>query len=139
MFKTWIVGLGEKVIMTFLEAYAAVMVAGNAFGELGAWKAAGVAALPAALTIVINGVNTFPLTPNSFLEDLVGRTLRTYVAGFLGFFVAAPAFGYSMNTLQAAALAGIPAAIAVAKGLISSRIGYSETAAALPTGLDNSL
>lgn len=129
----YFVSLLEKVLATYVEAFLALLLAGPAL-DLSTAQSAGIAALPAAITVVANGL---PLVPAGlpFYVDLLLRTIRTYVAAFLGLLVAVPVFELEIGILAAAATGALPAALAVLKGALSRRIG-SDTAAALPRSRD---
>ena len=58
----------------------------------------------------------------AFLIDLAERAIATYLQAFIGFLVAG-ATEINVSTLEAAALASIPAALSVAKSLIASQVG----------------
>jgi uncharacterized membrane protein len=55
----------------------------------------------------------------SFLVDLAERAIATYVQAFLGLLIASSVV--SVDTLQAAAVAAIPAALSVVKSLLAER------------------
>lgn len=124
----------EKVVATYLEAFVSLLLVGTAI-EVSTAQAAAIAAIPAALTVVANGLPVVPVGL-PFWIDLVLRTVRTYVAGFVGFLVAVPVFSLEIGILTAAAVGAIPATLAVAKGALSSKIGSSDTPAALPASRD---
>lgn len=116
----------EKAVLTYLQAFLTLVVAGGAL-DVSIATSAGVAAIPAGLTVIANGLpQVAPDLP--FATDLVARTIRTYAAAFLGLLVAAPVFTLDVSSFQAAALAAAPAALAVAKGLIAKRVGDPSTA-----------
>ena len=128
-----IYALIEKVVLTYLEAFGALFVTSSTLG-ISTATAAAVAALPAALTVVANGIPQVSVNL-PFGVDLVFRTLRTYVVTFIGVLVAVPVFTLTVSSLRSAAIAAIPAALTVVKGLIARRIG-ADTAALLPASLD---
>ncbi|MFL4903853.1 hypothetical protein ACJ6WF_11860 [Streptomyces sp. MMS24-I2-30] len=66
------------------------------------------------------------------LTDLAERTIATYLEAFLGLLLASGVI--DLSAAKAAAVAAIPAGLAVVKGALSSRIGSSSSAAALPKG-----
>jgi len=55
----------------------------------------------------------------SFLIDLAERAVSTYVQAFLGLVIAAGVT--SLDTIQAAAVAAIPAGLSVVKSLLAER------------------
>ncbi|MFE5332962.1 hypothetical protein ACFRCG_41920 [Embleya sp. NPDC056575] len=70
-----------------------------------------------------------------FFLDLVERTLFTYAEVVLGLMIAsATTSAIDLSVAKAAAIAGIPAALAVVKGALSSMVGTPGTASVLPTG-----
>lgn len=121
--------LAEKTILTYVQSFIALLVvnATNSTYNYSTATAAAVAAIPAALTVVANGL---PVVAEGlpFYTDLVARTIRTYVAAFLGLLVAVPTFTLDVSSFQAAAIAAIPAALAVIKALVAKRIGDPTTA-----------
>lgn len=118
--------LFEKAVLTYVQAFLGLLLVGTTF-DLSVATSAAVAAIPAALTVVANGLPQ--VAPNlPFAADLVFRTLRTYVAGFLGLLIAVPQFTLTLDTFETAAVAAIPAALAVVKGLVAKRVGDPNTA-----------
>ncbi|MER6531144.1 hypothetical protein [Streptomyces sp. NPDC001508] len=67
-----------------------------------------------------------------FFTDLAERTIATYLEAFLGLLLASSIV--DLSTAKAAAVAAIPAGLAVVKGALSSLVGSSSSAAALPGG-----
>ncbi|MGW1071598.1 holin [Streptomyces sp. NPDC002537] len=65
-----------------------------------------------------------------FLLDLAERTAATYLEAFLGLLLAGTVT--DLSTAKAAAVAAIPAALAIAKGALSGLLNRSGTASALP-------
>jgi hypothetical protein len=128
-----IYALIEKVVLTYLEAFGALFVTSSTLG-ISTATAAAVAAIPAALTVVANGI---PQVSGDlpFGVDLVFRTVRTYVVTFIGVLVAVPVFTLTVSSLRSAAIAAIPAALTVVKSVIARKIG-ADTAALLPASLD---
>ena len=73
-------------------------------------------------------------TTVSLLADVAERTLWTWAESFLGLLIAAPMFAdglVDLSVVETAAVAGIPAALAVVKGFAASRIGKRDTASTL--------
>lgn len=128
--------LAEKTVATFLEVFVTTFVAAGQFTNLDTWQSAGVAAVPAGLTVIANGLPQVELVQNNKVVDILFRTVRTYAVAFIGFLIAAPAFELSFDSLESAAIAAIPAGFAVVKGAISGLFGNKDTAAALPGKLD---
>ena len=134
---SYFVHLLEKVLATYVEAFVALLLVGTAI-DVSTAQAASIAAIPAGLTVVANGL---PLVPVGlpFYVELLFRTLRTFVAAFLGLLVAVPVFELELGILAAAATGAIPATLAVLKGALSTRIGNEDSPAALPARMDLSL
>lgn len=128
-----LIALFEKVVWTYLQAFLTVWTLGPLDASTG--QAAAIASIPAALTVVMNSLPAAP-ADLPFGADVIWRTGRTYVAGFLGFLVAVPVFRLDYSIAVAASAAAMPAALAVAKGLIASKIGSSDSAATLPASMD---
>jgi hypothetical protein len=62
-------------------------------------------------------------------RDIAERTIATYVQVFLGLLIASGANVIDVATIQAAAIAAIPAGLAVLKGAAASLVGDPDTAA----------
>jgi hypothetical protein len=69
-----------------------------------------------------------------FLIDLGERTGATYLEAFLGLLLAGGIT--SLSAAQSAAVAAIPAGLAVVKGALGAFLGRADTAALLPTAAD---
>lgn len=67
-----------------------------------------------------------------FLLDVVERTLATYAVTFLGLLLASGFDLTSLGALKSAAVAAIPAALTVIKGVLATFIGDPTSAAVLP-------
>lgn len=137
--------LVEKVATTFLQVFIAAWLASGALGFDGAskWVLGGVAA---CLTVIANAVPSPSGLP--FWPDLTLRTLRTYVVGFLtlaagaittGLTSADPiGFDTAAAIASSAAWGALPAALAVAKGLLARAVPLGTgSPAVLPTRLDS--
>jgi hypothetical protein len=78
------------------------------------------------------------------LVDLLERTFFTWLETFIGLLLVANIWTSTeagkvtsfLSTAELAAVAAVPAALAVLKGGISSFIGARDTAAAVPAALD---
>ncbi|MFL4904807.1 hypothetical protein ACJ6WF_16870 [Streptomyces sp. MMS24-I2-30] len=66
-----------------------------------------------------------------FLTDLAERTISTYLETLLGLLLASSVV--DLSAAKAAAVAAIPAGLAVIKGALSGFLGKPATAAALPS------
>jgi hypothetical protein len=69
---------------------------------------------------------------NRFLLDVVERTVATYATTFLGLLLASGFDLTSLGALKAAAIAAIPAALTVIKGVLAGFVGDPTSAAMLP-------
>ena len=67
-----------------------------------------------------------------FFVDLAERTVATYLEAFLGLLLAGQVV--DLSAAKAAAVAAIPAGLAVVKGALSAFVGSPQSAAALPKG-----
>lgn len=63
-----------------------------------------------------------------FLRDLAERTISTYVQALAGLLIAGWSDAVDLGTLRAAAVAAIPAALAVVKGLVARQFGSPDDA-----------
>jgi hypothetical protein len=126
-----ILALLEKVLATYVQTFITVLLAGGPMGTSAA-QAAAIAAIPAALTVVANGL---PEVPGGlpFYVDLTFRTVRTYVVTFLGFVIAVPVFSLDYSIALAASTAAFTACLAVIKGALASKVGNPDSAALLPS------
>lgn len=133
-----VLSIFEKAVMTYVQAFLALVIAGYTtdFDPSTLTKLA-IAALPALFTVLANGLPAIP-EGLPFAGDLALRTLRTYVASFLGLLLASSQaqFSIDITTLQIALLGAVPAALAVVKALLAQHVGDSSTAALLPARLD---
>jgi hypothetical protein len=69
---------------------------------------------------------------NRFLLDLAERVGATYAVAFLGLLLADGFDLTSVGALRAAAVAALPAALSVLKGVVGSFVGDPNSAALLP-------
>lgn len=125
--------LAEKTIATYVEVFVTLLGAGSVL-DSPTTTAASMAAIPAALTVIANGLPEVP-AGLTFWLDLVLRVARTYAVTFVGLLVAVPIFRADVSVINAAALAAVPAALAAIKSGLASKIG-APTPALLPAGLD---
>lgn len=126
--------LAEKVALTYLQALASLLLLADQLGATTA-QAAAIASIPAALTALVNGLPAVPVGLPWALDALL-RTIRTYAVSFVGLLIAAPVFSLDLSLASAAAAGALPAALAVLKAAVASRIGNTATAALLPASLD---
>jgi hypothetical protein len=66
----------------------------------------------------------------SFILDLAERTVATYLQAFIGLLLAGQVTG--LSTIEAAAIAAIPAGLAVIKGALARFVGDPASASLLP-------
>lgn len=66
-----------------------------------------------------------------FLTDLAERVASTYVVAFLGLLLADGVDLTSIGTIRAAAIAALPAALSVIKGVVARYIGNPTSASLL--------
>lgn len=127
----------EKAFWTYIQTLVSLLAVSSGPGiiTLSTAQAAGIAAIPAALTVIANGM---PVVPAGlpFGVDLLLRAVRTYVVAFVGLLVAVPVFGIDYSAFVAAAAGALPATLAVVKGLVAAHIGRGDSAATLPAKYD---
>jgi hypothetical protein len=71
------------------------------------------------------------------LADIAERAVLTYAEAFLGLLLAAGTTSIvDLSTLQSAAVAAIPAGLAIVKGAIGTLLGRAGTASWLPADAD---
>lgn len=122
--------LVEKVLATYLQAFAATLVLGGLF-DASAVEAAAIAAIPAALTLIANRLPVaIPALP--YWVALAYRVGATAAVGFIGYLVAQPIFSVDRSALVAAGGAAGMAALAALKGLLASKVGDPSSPALLP-------
>jgi hypothetical protein len=72
-----------------------------------------------------------------FAADIAERTVLTYLEAFLGLLLAAGTTNLvDLSVLESAAVAAIPAGLAVAKGAVGILLGRQGTASWLPASAD---
>lgn len=129
-----LLGFLEKVLWTYLEAFAALLLVGPSI-DISTATAAAFAALPAAITFAMNALPPVPIGLPFWL-DVVLRVARTFTASFLGYLVGLPVFSLDFGILTAAAMGAIPACLVILKAAAASRLGNPSSAATLPARLD---
>lgn len=67
-----------------------------------------------------------------YVVDLIERVASTYATAFIGLLLASGMDLTDLSSLKAAAIAALPAALAVIKGLLARFVGDPGTAAILP-------
>lgn len=78
-----------------------------------------------------------PTATTKLLADIAERTVLTYVEAFLGLLLASGTTNLvTLSALESAAIAAIPAGLAVIKGAVGSLLGRSGTASWLPAQSD---
>lgn len=64
----------------------------------------------------------------NFYRDLTERTIATYIQTFLGLLIASWTDAVDVSTLRSAAVAAIPAGLAVIKGFAARKVGTVDSA-----------
>lgn len=122
----------EKVIWTYVQSLIAIMTMGDRL-NINITTELAIAALPAALTVIANGLQAAALPMNlPFGVDLLFRIIKTFAATFLGSLIAQPVFQLSIGAGRAGFLAGLAAVIVVIKGVAARQLGDPQSAATLP-------
>ena len=125
----------EKALWTYLQAFVVALLGSQFFDtvDLSVAQSAAVAAVPAALTVLLNYVSTFELPAAlPFGVQIVGRVVRTAGVVFLSYLVVAPQFSLDRSLWQAAAAAAGAGALAAVKGELSKLVGDPNLPATLP-------
>jgi hypothetical protein len=120
----------EKIVMQYLEAWAAFMLlTANGRYELSTLAAAGYAAIPAAATAGLAFVNDAVVPVNlPFWPKLIASIVRSAAAAFLGYFGALAAGApIDKSVLTAALFAAATAALATLKGAGASTVGNPDS------------
>jgi len=130
----YIMNLLERTLSTYVEAVVTFALMQDTLG-VDTWKAAAISAIPAGLSLLSSGL---PAVPEGlpFYVDVLLRAVRTYAVTFIGLWIAIVPFTLDVTTAQAAALAAIPAALAIVKSGIAGMVGRSGSAALLPASSD---
>lgn len=128
----FVIDLLERAATTYLEALIGFLLLASTL-DVSALGAAALAALPALFSVLKAGIYEFlRVRPRrSFLAGLVERTIATYLVTFLGLVAVNPG---DVATYRLAVVAALPAALAVLKGALGSRLGNPSDASvvALP-------
>lgn len=125
--------LAEKAVWTYLQALLALVLASGTLDLNTSFSTeAAIAALPAAITVIANGL---PAVSQGlpFAQDLLWRAVRSFAAAFLGVLLAQPIFTLQRSVGEAALLAGLTAALVVVKGAVASKVGDRSSAALAPS------
>lgn len=67
-----------------------------------------------------------------WLLDTLERTVATYVQSLLGLLIASPMMNLDLSTVRALAVAALPAALAVVKAALASRVHSMSPASLMP-------
>lgn len=127
--------LVEKVTWTYVQSVTTLLLAGGALTQgHGLSRDLAISALPAALTVLANGLPAVPVGL-PFYVDLFFRTARTGAVSFIGFLTAQQVFSVQPDALEAAKLAAIMSMLAIVKGGVARQYG-SISAATLPESAD---
>lgn len=134
--RAWARSFVERVAATWIEATLAVLAATQwADLDLPGLVAVAWATVPAGLTAAKEFLALTldrPTAPGSWLRDMIERTGATWAVGFLTLVAAGWADKIDLDLVQSAAWAAAPAALAVVKAAVASRVGDPRTAALLP-------
>lgn len=131
-----ILDLLDRILRTYLQALVALLIPATAL-DVRFVTACAVAAVPAALTVVMNAASALAIPLGlPFYVDLLLRAVKTYVAAWLGFMIALPVFRLDYDSAGAAAAAAIPAVLSVIMAAIATRVGQRGTTRLLPASLD---
>lgn len=127
----YLLSLFEKTFWTYVQSVIALVLVGGGLSGGGITTELAVAALPAALTVLANGL---PVVPKglTFWPDLGLRVMRSVAAAFIGYLLAMPVFGLDVTSLRAAGISALVAGLVVVKGIAASKIGDIDSPATLP-------
>lgn len=134
--KTFLADLLERAAAQYLESFLGFLLMAQTL-DVSALGAAALGAIPAVLSLVKNlllelsGTGTH--APNVYV-DVLERAGVAYVVSLIALLLAAPVL--SVSVLSAAAVAAVPAGLAVLKGFVAGFVGRRGSAAALPEHLD---
>lgn len=123
--------MAERAVATFAEQFLGLLVL-TGVGSIAGVQTAAAAGVATGLIVVKNVVTSLSNSTNSsnIYADVLLRTFFTYAAGFLGLVLTNGGVDYS--NAKMAAVAAVPAALAVVKGFIGQFLGNRNTAAWLP-------
>lgn len=68
--------------------------------------------------------------------DTLERALATYAQSFIGLLIASPMLDLDLSTVRALAVAALPAALAVVKAALASRVQAISPASLVPQRVD---
>lgn len=128
--RTFLLDLLERSATTYLEALLGFLLVANVL-DVDALTVAAIAALPALFSALKAGALAYlKIRPaRSFAVDLLERTVATYVVSFLGLASTNPG---DVATYRLAFAAAAPAALAVLKAGLASRVGNPDSASLAP-------
>lgn len=134
--KTFLADLLERATAQYLESFLGFLLMAQTL-DVSVVGAAALGAIPAALSLVKNLLlelsGSSGPAPSLWL-DVLERAGVAYVVSLIALLLAAPVL--TVGALQAAAVAAVPAALAVLKGFAAGFLGRRGSAAALPAELD---
>ena len=134
--RAFLADLAERAAAQYVESFLGFLLVADRL-DLSTVGVAALAALPAVLSLLKNAlleVSGRGGSAESFAVDLIERTTVAYLVSFLSILLAAPAL--SIGFAQGAAVAAIPAALAVLKSAAARFVGRRGSAAVLPSSLD---
>lgn len=119
-YRRFFLDLLERAGTTYVEALLGFVLLAPVL-DVSVLTAALVAGLPALFSVVKAGIYEFlEVRPRrSFAMDLLERTIGTYLVTFLGLVATNPG---EVSTYELALVAALPAALAVVKGALASRV-----------------
>lgn len=119
-YRRFFLDLLERAGTTYVEALLGFVLLAPVL-DVSVLTAALVAGLPALFSVLKAGIYEFlEVRPRrSFAMDLLERTIGTYLVTFLGLVVVNPG---EVATYSLALVAALPAALAVVKGALASRV-----------------
>ena len=120
--------LAEKVLSTWFQSFLIVLLGSSWFTEpdTAVLVSAGIAALPALITMLLNVVNGW--TIDAALPPAIQalhRVIRTATATGLGYLVAVPVFSLDVSLWKSALFAAFAALLAALKAEAARHVGAS--------------
>lgn len=134
--SAWCRDAAERILSTYVESFVALLAV-TTIGDLdlSGLAAVGWAAVPAVLTLartLLVELLDRPSRSVSWLRDTVERAAATWGASFVAVLAAGWGDKIDLSVFQSAAVAALPAGLAVVKAAVASRVGDRSTAALLP-------
>jgi hypothetical protein len=133
-FKQQFLALVEKAGWTYVQSFLAVLTIGSGW-HIAVTTQLAVAALPAALTVLANGLPLLAPVGLPYMVDLGYRIVKTAAAAFLGVLLAQPVFHLTASVGRSALCAAGAAVLVIVKGVVAKQLGQP-TPATLPLSVD---